>query len=97
MKSQTRVLFATVGMWLVVAVALGYWRMFYAWRWGAAIVFFFQYMPLLVLILAVILFRVSVPQPQSSEKRIETITIDLRQNSSDRVRSFAKYWEVGKY
>ena len=55
MKSQTRVLFATVGMWLVVAVALGYWRMFYAWRWGAAIVFFFQYMPLLVLILAVIL------------------------------------------
>ena len=55
MKSQTRVLFATVGMWLVVAVALGYWRMFYAWRWGAAFIFFLQYMPVLVLSLAVIL------------------------------------------
>jgi hypothetical protein len=42
-------------MWLVVAFALGYWRMFYAWRWGAAFIFFLQYMPVLVLILAVIL------------------------------------------
>jgi len=69
MKSQTRVLFATVGMWLVVAVALGYWRMFYAWRWGAAIVFFFQYMPLLVLILAVILLSEFLYLSRNPRKR----------------------------
>jgi hypothetical protein len=55
MNSQSKVLFGTVGMWLIVAVALGYWRMFYAWRWGGAFIFFFQYIPVLVLILVIIL------------------------------------------
>jgi hypothetical protein len=55
MNPRTTVLLATVGMWLVFAAALGYWRMIYAWRWGAVFIFFFQYMPVLVLILAVIL------------------------------------------
>ena len=55
MDSRSKVLFATVGLWLVAFVALGYLRWIYAWRWGAGVIFFFQYIPVLVLILVVIL------------------------------------------
>jgi hypothetical protein len=55
MNSRTTVLLATVGLWVVVVLAVGYWRMFYAWRLGAAFLFFFQYIPVLSLILAVVL------------------------------------------
>jgi hypothetical protein len=55
MNSRTKVLFATVGMWLVAVVVLGEWRLIYAWRWGAGVIFFFQYIPVLVLFLVVIL------------------------------------------
>jgi hypothetical protein len=46
---------ATVLVWLVVVVALGYWRMFYAWRWGNLLIFATQLFPRLVLILVAVL------------------------------------------
>jgi ABC-type amino acid transport system permease subunit len=55
MDSRTNTFLATIGLWIAVVVALGYWRMFYAWRWGAAYVFFFRYLPVLVLILVLVL------------------------------------------
>jgi len=39
----------TIGSWLLVVIALGYWRMFYAWRLGNAAIFFLHSLPLLVL------------------------------------------------
>jgi hypothetical protein len=55
MNSRNTVFLTTIGLWVAVAVALGYWRMFYAWRWGAGFAFIVRYLPILVLILAVVL------------------------------------------
>jgi ABC-type amino acid transport system permease subunit len=55
MDSRTNTLLATIGLWVAVVVALGYWRMSYAWQWGATYVFFFRYLPILVLILVLVL------------------------------------------
>ena len=48
-------LLITIGLWLIVVVALGYWRMFYAWHLGNAAIFFLHSLPLLVLGLLLIL------------------------------------------
>jgi len=50
-----RTLLITIGFWLMVVVALGYWRMYYAWHLGNAVIFFLHSLPLLVLGLALIL------------------------------------------
>ena len=55
MNLRTSVFLATIGFWVAVVVALGYWRMFYAWHWGVSFVFFFRYLPILVLILVAVL------------------------------------------
>ena len=55
MNSRTSVFVATICLWVAVTVVLGYWRMFYAWRLGAFFVFLVRYLPILVLILAVVL------------------------------------------
>jgi hypothetical protein len=55
MNSRILVFLTTIGLWFAVTVALGYWRMFYAWRLGAFFVFFMRYLPILALILAVAL------------------------------------------
>ena len=41
----------TIVLWVAIATALGYWRIFYAWHLGAGYVFFFYYIPILTLIL----------------------------------------------
>jgi hypothetical protein len=46
---------ATVLLWLAVVVAVGYWRLFYAWRFGNGLTFFTQFFPRLVLILIAVL------------------------------------------
>jgi hypothetical protein len=45
----------TVSLWLLLVVALGYWRMFYAWRLGSVIVFLSIYLPILALLLLIAL------------------------------------------
>ena len=47
-------LLTTLGLWILIVVAFGYWRMFYAWRWGSVWVFMFQYVPALTLSLAIV-------------------------------------------
>jgi hypothetical protein len=47
-------LVVTIGLWLMVVIVLGYWRMFYAWQWGNAAIFFFHTLPLLTLGLVLI-------------------------------------------
>jgi hypothetical protein len=42
-----------LGVWAVIVVGLGCWRLIYAWCLEAYFLFFFQYMRLLLLILAV--------------------------------------------
>lgn len=54
MKLQTRLLI-TAALWLLLVVALGYWRMFHAWQWGSFVVFFTEYLPLLGLLLVILL------------------------------------------
>jgi hypothetical protein len=46
---------ATLAAWAVLVVAIGYWRMFYAWRLGSTFQFFFLYMPILIAVLVVVL------------------------------------------
>jgi hypothetical protein len=46
---------ATVLLWLAVVVAMGYWRLFYAWRFGNGLIFFTQFFPRLVLALIAVL------------------------------------------
>jgi len=46
---------ATLAAWALLVVAIGYWRMFYAWRLGSAFQFFFHYMPILIAVLIVVL------------------------------------------
>ena len=46
---------ATILVWLAVVVAVGYWRVFYAWRLGNGLIFFTQFFPRLVLILIAVL------------------------------------------
>jgi hypothetical protein len=41
----------TVLLWIVVVVAVAYWRLFYAWRFGSGLIFFGRLFPGLVLIL----------------------------------------------
>ena len=53
-RMKFRTLLVTVVVWLLLVAALGYWRMFYAWRWGSFGVFFLEYMPALVLLLVVL-------------------------------------------
>jgi len=48
---KLRNLLIAVALWLLLVAAIGYWRMFYAWHWGAVWVFFFEYVPILALIL----------------------------------------------
>ena len=55
MNSRTNTFLTKIGLWVAVAVALGYWRMFYAWRFGAFYFFFFHYLPILLLILLIVL------------------------------------------
>jgi len=45
----------TVALWLLVVIAIGYWRLDYAWHWGDFLIFFFHSLPLLVLSLGVII------------------------------------------
>lgn len=47
-------LLITVGFWLLMVIALGYWRMYHAWHWGNDLTFFFHSLPLLVLGLVLI-------------------------------------------
>jgi hypothetical protein len=55
MKLQSRLLLITIAVWLLLVLALGYWRMVYAWKWGSFAVFFTQYVPLLGLSLIILL------------------------------------------
>jgi hypothetical protein len=54
MKSRTLIL-ATIALWVTLVFAVGYWKLSYAWRWGAAMVFFVVYVPILSVLLAVVL------------------------------------------
>jgi len=45
----------TVVVWLAIVLALGFWRLFYAWRFGSLLQFLGQAFPRLVVILIVIL------------------------------------------
>lgn len=54
MNSRTRLFLVTISLWVAVVVALGYWRMFYAWRLGAFYSFFVHYMPILGLVLLIV-------------------------------------------
>ena len=47
-------LLITVVLWLIFVIVFGYWRMFYAWHWGNAAIFFLHSLPLAVLALLVI-------------------------------------------
>ena len=44
----------TIGLWLLAVIAVGYWRLFYAWHLGNGAIFFFHSLPLLVLSLLLI-------------------------------------------
>jgi hypothetical protein len=35
MRLRRTTLLVTISLWIVLVVALGYWRIFYEWRWGA--------------------------------------------------------------
>ena len=59
MNSRTRLFLVTIGLWVAVVIALGYWRMFYAWRLGAFYSFFVHYMPLLLLFLFIVVISES--------------------------------------
>jgi hypothetical protein len=52
---RDRVVLATLVAWVLLVVAIGYWRMFYAWRLGSTFQFFFHYMPILIAALVVVL------------------------------------------
>ena len=47
-------LLITIALWLLVVIFLGYWKMFFAWHWGNAAIFFLHSLPLAVLALLVI-------------------------------------------
>jgi len=47
-------LMITVALWLLLVMFLGYWRMFFAWHWGNAAIFFLHWLPVAVLALLVI-------------------------------------------
>ena len=51
MKLRTGILLATVGEWLVLVVAVGYWCTVRHWRLGAILTFAFRTYPLFVLFL----------------------------------------------
>jgi len=56
-------LLITIGLWLLLVVAFGYWRMVYAWHWGNDMLFFFHALPLfglgliVIVILEILLLR----------------------------------------
>jgi len=52
---RDRIVLATLAVWVLLVLAIGYWRMFYAWRLGNTIQFFFHYMPILIAVLLVLL------------------------------------------
>jgi hypothetical protein len=43
------VILITTGLWLLVVIAIGFWRLIYKWHLGNAVIFFFHTLPLLVL------------------------------------------------
>jgi hypothetical protein len=49
-----RLLPITLAVWLLSVVALGSWRMFYAWHVGSVMTFFLRSLPLSILSLIVI-------------------------------------------
>jgi hypothetical protein len=47
-------LLITIGLWLLLVSAFGYWRMVYAWQLGNDVMFFFHALPLFAVSLIVI-------------------------------------------
>jgi len=55
-----RVLATTLAAWAVLVVAIGYWRIFYAWRVGSTFRFVLHDMPILFAVLVVVLSTVGL-------------------------------------
>jgi hypothetical protein len=45
----------TGGVWLLIVIGIGFWRLIYKWHWGNGVIFFSHSLPLLVLGLIVIM------------------------------------------